>query len=273
MTNNPMIDSVSRVLLAPDREMRVYIAGPMTGIKDYNFPAFNAMAGKLRAAGWHVENPADHGLVIGAEWGDYLRYDIGRLASCEAIVLLPGWTASRGARLEVSIAKELGAAFMYAEGAEHADADSDAPAVERQGPDDALSKGFYTTQSGGGNYSINIGFRTLAEMQSADKQMLEVLRNRSGVAALQSTIAQLQARIGELESGRGDDWLSMAHEFQLVGLKYWDAHQRERGDGAVKFLHNDETGAMFVVTRGEYAKELKDFIFGLDATAALNKSP
>lgn len=86
----------------------------------------------------------------------------------------------------------------------------------------------------------------------------------------QSTIARLEAQVAELESGRGDDWLSLAHEFQLVGLKYWYAHQRERGDGAVKFLHNDETGATFVVTRGEYAQELKDFIFGLDATAALN---
>lgn len=129
MTNNPTIDGVSRVLLAQDREMRVYIAGPMTGIENYNFPAFNAMAEKMRAAGWHVENPADHGLVVGAEWGDYLRYDIGCLASCEAIMLLPGWTTSRGARLEVSIAKELGVAFMYAEGAENA------PAVERQEPE------------------------------------------------------------------------------------------------------------------------------------------
>ncbi|WP_256588086.1 DUF4406 domain-containing protein [Pseudomonas sp. LG1D9] len=115
---NQKIGGVPRVLLDADREMRVYIAGPMTGIADYNFPAFNAMADKMRAAGWHVENPADHGLVPGAQWADYLRYDIGCLASCEAIMLLPGWTASRGARLEVSIAKELGVVFMFADGAE-----------------------------------------------------------------------------------------------------------------------------------------------------------
>lgn len=90
MTTNQTIDGVPRVLLDADREMRVYIAGPMTGLADYNFPAFNAMADKMRAAGWHVESPADHGLVPGAEWADYLRYDIGCLASCEAIMLLPG---------------------------------------------------------------------------------------------------------------------------------------------------------------------------------------
>ncbi|UNM22861.1 DUF4406 domain-containing protein [Pseudomonas sp. ArH3a] len=107
--------------------MRVYIAGPMTGIADYNFPAFNVMADKMRAAGWHVENPADHGLVPGADWADYLRYDISCLASCEAIILLPGWTASRGARLEVSIAKELGVVFMFADGAERDPAEQPAP--------------------------------------------------------------------------------------------------------------------------------------------------
>jgi len=80
----------------------------------------------------------------------------------------------------------------------------DAPVVERRPVDDPLSQGFYTTQSGGGHYSINIGFRTLAEMQAADKQLLDVLRDRSEVAALQSTIAQLQARIAELKGGQGE---------------------------------------------------------------------
>lgn len=106
------------VTLPEGREMRIYIAGPMTGISDYNFPAFNAMADHMRAAGWHVENPADHGVVDGAEWADYLRYDIGRLSTCEAMMLLPGWSSSRGARLEASIAKELGVVMMLADGAE-----------------------------------------------------------------------------------------------------------------------------------------------------------
>lgn len=67
-----------------------------------------------------------------------------------------------------------------------------------------------------------------------------------------------------------DDWLTLDHQFQEVGLAYWNAHQLERGDGAVKFLHNDETGALFVVTRGEYSQELKDFIFSLDKVKELN---
>ncbi|WP_236222260.1 DUF4406 domain-containing protein [Pseudomonas asiatica] len=121
MTSQCRISAEQRaVLLTQDRAKRVYIAGPMTGIEDFNFPAFNAMADNMRAGGWHVENPADHGVVHGAEWADYLRYDVGRLATCEAIMLLPGWSKSKGANLEVTIARQLGMRIMLAEGAEPA---------------------------------------------------------------------------------------------------------------------------------------------------------
>ena len=104
--------------LAVDRIDRVYLAGPMTGIADYNFPAFHAEAASLRARGLHVENPAEHGIAEGATWADYLRYDVGRLATCERIHLLPGWSDSRGARLEVVLARALGMAISFADGAE-----------------------------------------------------------------------------------------------------------------------------------------------------------
>ncbi len=106
------------VWLKPARAGRVYVAGPMTGLPEFNFPAFNAKAAELRAGGWHVENPAEHGHVEGAEWADYLHYDIGRMATCSTIHLLPGWCQSRGAALEVHVASVLGMEFQYAEGAE-----------------------------------------------------------------------------------------------------------------------------------------------------------
>lgn len=106
------------VWLKPARAGRVYVAGPMTGLPEFNFPAFNAKAAELRANGWHVENPAEHGHVEGAEWADYLHYDIGRMATCSTIHLLPGWCQSRGAALEVHVASVLGMEFQYAEGAE-----------------------------------------------------------------------------------------------------------------------------------------------------------
>jgi hypothetical protein len=106
------------VTLAHTRTGRVYIAGPMTGYDNYNFAAFNAEAAMLRDQGLHVENPADHGVMPGAEWADYLRYDIARLASCERVQLLPGWSKSKGASLEVHIARALGMPITYPGAAE-----------------------------------------------------------------------------------------------------------------------------------------------------------
>lgn len=108
-------DEVARIVAQrADRARRIYIAGPMTGLPEYNFPAFNAKADELRAAGWHVENPADHGLVEGAKWDDYMRWDLARVATCGAIYLLPGWTDSKGATLEEQVAKVLAMSFQGA---------------------------------------------------------------------------------------------------------------------------------------------------------------
>ena len=103
---------------ATSRVGRVYLAGPMTGYENHNFPAFNAAADCLRAEGLEVVNPADHDLIEDAQWGDYMRYDIAQLAQCESIALLPGWDKSKGATLEVHIAKALGMTVRYLEGAE-----------------------------------------------------------------------------------------------------------------------------------------------------------
>jgi len=106
------------VSLAEHRANRIYVAGPMTGLPDLNFPAFNAAAAELRAEGWHVENPAEHGIVDGAQWSDYMHTDLQQLSTCCAIYLLPGWSKSRGATLEAHVAQALGMAVYYAPNAE-----------------------------------------------------------------------------------------------------------------------------------------------------------
>lgn len=95
------------VTLATSRANRLYLAGPMTGFEDFNFPAFNKVAAELRARGYIVENPAEHGVVEDAEWQDYMAYDLTRLGLCGKVAVLPGWENSKGARLEVHIAHEL----------------------------------------------------------------------------------------------------------------------------------------------------------------------
>jgi hypothetical protein len=106
------------ITTASGRAGSVYVSGPMTGYADWNFPAFNAAAAALRAQGLQVINPADHGVVDGAEWVDYLRTDLTQLAACERIHLLPGWSKSKGAKLELHVAQALGLQITLAEGAE-----------------------------------------------------------------------------------------------------------------------------------------------------------
>ena len=113
------VDARPVVALAPSRQGRVYIAGPMTGLPEFNFPAFNTAAARLASDGFTPVNPADHGLVDGAQWGDYLRYDLAQLVGCEAIYFLTGWSHSRGARLEHSLAQALGMELRFEPGAEH----------------------------------------------------------------------------------------------------------------------------------------------------------
>lgn len=107
------VDSEVTVPLSCHRRKRIYLAGSTAGIPDYNFHVFNEVAEFFRSHGLHVENPAEHGIVQHATWEDYLRYDIAKLMTCEAIVFLPNWESSKGAMLEYEIAKSLKMPVFY----------------------------------------------------------------------------------------------------------------------------------------------------------------
>ncbi|ULQ46976.1 DUF4406 domain-containing protein [Flagellatimonas centrodinii] len=97
---------------------RTYLAGPMTGLPDYNYPAFNAEAARLRSLGMHIENPAEN--PEKASWEAYLRQALTQMLTCDCIHFLPGWTKSRGATLEFIVAYRLGVVMTFAPGAEPA---------------------------------------------------------------------------------------------------------------------------------------------------------
>lgn len=87
---------------------RIYIAGPMTGLPDFNYPAFNTAAERLRALGFEVENPAENPEPHCGSWLGYMRMAIRQLSQCDGVALLPGWNDSRGARIEHQLANQLG---------------------------------------------------------------------------------------------------------------------------------------------------------------------
>jgi hypothetical protein len=85
-----------------------YICGPMSGLPDFNYPAFTRAAQQLRERGLTVFNPAENGLPSSAPWSQHMRVDIRMLMGCDRVVTLPGHRGSKGAALEVHIARALG---------------------------------------------------------------------------------------------------------------------------------------------------------------------
>lgn len=93
---------------------RVYISGPMSGLPDFNRPAFYRAAAELRFNGCKVFNPAEMNVPDDTPWPTLMRYCIRDLVDCDTIHMLPGWYRSRGARLEHAIALTLGMAVTGA---------------------------------------------------------------------------------------------------------------------------------------------------------------
>lgn len=87
---------------------RIYLAGPMSGIADFNYPAFNRAAEQLRAKGFVVENPAENPAPADNDWRQYMRMSIRQMLTCDMVALLPGWSQSRGAAIEQEVATQLG---------------------------------------------------------------------------------------------------------------------------------------------------------------------
>jgi hypothetical protein len=88
----------------------VYLAGPMTGIPEFNYPAFHEAAKKLRTAGFTVINPAEVNPDTTLSWEECMKRDLVELMKCGMVAVLPDWHKSRGARLEVHVAASLGMA-------------------------------------------------------------------------------------------------------------------------------------------------------------------
>lgn len=92
---------------------RVYVSGPMTGLPDCNYPAFNEVSALLRRLGFEVENPAENERPACGSWLGYMRLSLIQIARSDRIFMLRGWEDSKGARLERDIAIGLGLPVDY----------------------------------------------------------------------------------------------------------------------------------------------------------------
>src|SRR6266404_9792344 len=110
--------------------MKIYLAGPMSKIKDFNYLAFDKAAAILRDKGHFVFSPADNDryvLGLAASEIDKLtgkeQYEFRRIALAHdlewicryanAVALLPGWRQSTGATAEYYAALALNLPIIY----------------------------------------------------------------------------------------------------------------------------------------------------------------
>lgn len=108
---------------------KVYLAGPMRGYPEFNFPAFAKATDNLRGQGYTVFSPAEkdeevHGADFSEKYEtgdieaatkdgfslrDALKTDLSWICdNADMIALLPGWDMSKGAQAEYALALALG---------------------------------------------------------------------------------------------------------------------------------------------------------------------
>lgn len=82
---------------------KLYIAGPMTGIPEKNFPLFNE-AERFYDDQYEVLNPAKLTVHCPDDHQEIIRIDVEAVLSCDAIAMLPTWYDSVGANAEHALA-------------------------------------------------------------------------------------------------------------------------------------------------------------------------
>lgn len=93
--------------------MKIYIAGPMSGIQDFNRFEFNLAAAKQHPNGHVTLNPAI--LPDGLSQAEYMDICLAMLRCADVIYLLKGWESSPGARAEKALAEKLELQVIYQE--------------------------------------------------------------------------------------------------------------------------------------------------------------
>jgi nucleoside 2-deoxyribosyltransferase len=104
-----------------------YLAGPMRGYDEFNFPAFKRSALALRKHGIHIASPAEKDEDDGFDWagskgtaedlvGQGFKINIALLGDieiiaadlCDGVICLNGWQNSSGAKAETAFAWAIG---------------------------------------------------------------------------------------------------------------------------------------------------------------------
>lgn len=96
--------------------MKAYISGRISGLNHHVAYGYFEQAEKFLCDQGHTPiNPMRIKHEHGGTWQEYMLEDIRALMGCEAIFMLPNWGQSRGARIEYSVAREMGLRILFQE--------------------------------------------------------------------------------------------------------------------------------------------------------------
>lgn len=96
-------------------QRKIYVAGPMTGLPNFNRPAFHAYAAQIEASGHIALNPAI--FPLGLTHAQYMELCRPMVAIADELHFLPGWVNSKGALMEHQWATCSGKRIHYVGGA------------------------------------------------------------------------------------------------------------------------------------------------------------
>lgn len=225
---------------------KIYLAGPMRGIPEFNFPAFYAAEAELRKLGYSVHNPAREDDEMGFQWrgaagdediselwgsgtprslNDVLSDDLTWILNhADAVAVLPGWQDSKGARAEVACANAVGVPV----GSYKAFGLKDLPMLRLVPPVSLLDEGaadeeVRVTSGTGGQKG-----EKLAQLGSIDAQALLTVAKVSGFGA------RKYARYNYM---KGYDWSLSFDALQRHLLSFWAGEDDDPESGLSHLGH------------------------------------
>lgn len=99
----------------------IYISGKITGTEDYE-ERFGKVEAELSSKGFNVLNPVRGGKWLEKflspkfpTWSEYMKQSIKSMMMADCIYMLKGYRESKGARLELFLAKILQYEIIYEE--------------------------------------------------------------------------------------------------------------------------------------------------------------
>jgi len=93
---------------------KIYISGPISGrsleeAKD----EFSRYAKKIGSMGMNPVNPFYNNVKDDAPWETHMKADLKIMLDCDEVHMLPGWEKSKGAKIELRVAKDMGMTIVH----------------------------------------------------------------------------------------------------------------------------------------------------------------